>query len=83
MTIQIPDDLARGLQGIATAQRKSVEEVAVEGLRQVFGRAASPEAVLRSLRALPRPSAAVVDDLEASLISARLHVRDIGDFGVP
>ena len=83
MTIQIPDDLARGLQGIATAQRKSVEEVAVEGLRQVFGRAGSPEAVLRSLRALPRPSAAVVDDLEASLISARLHVRDNGDFGVP
>ena len=39
MTIQIPDDLARGLEGIAAAQLKSVEQVAVEGLRSLFEKA--------------------------------------------
>ena len=33
MTIQIPDDLARGLEGIAAAQQKSVEQVALDSLR--------------------------------------------------
>ncbi len=45
MTIQIPNDLAHGLEGIATAQQKSVEQVAVEGLRALFSSASSPEAV--------------------------------------
>ena len=32
LTIQIPDDLARGLEGIAAAQRKSVEQMALDRL---------------------------------------------------
>jgi hypothetical protein len=80
MTIQIPDDLARGLEGIAAAQQKSVEQVALESLRSLFDRASSPEAVLRAVRRLPHPSAAAVDDLEAAIAAARLPVRDQGAF---
>jgi predicted transcriptional regulator len=36
MTIQIPDDLARGLEGIATAQMKTVEQLAVDSLRHLL-----------------------------------------------
>ncbi len=84
MTIQIPDDLARGLEGIAAAQQKSVEQVALESLRALFDQASSPEAVLRTVRALPHPSAAAVDDLEAAIAAARLPVHDQGTFdGLP
>jgi len=80
MTIHIPDELARGLEGIAAAQRKSVEQVALDTLRSLFDRASSPEVILRTVRALPHPSAAAVDDLEAAIAAARLPVRDAGDF---
>lgn len=52
MTIQIPDDLARGLEGIASAQQKSVEQLAVESLRTLVDEASSPEVVLRTIRGL-------------------------------
>ena len=80
VTIQIPDDLARGLEGIAVAQRKSVEQVALESLRSLFDKTSSPEAVLRSVRQLRHPSAAAVDDLEAAISAARLPVRNQGAF---
>ena len=80
MTIHIPDDLARGLEGIAVAQKKSVEQVAVESLRALFDRVGSPGAVLRTVRDLPHPSAAAVDDLEAAIKAARLAMRDRGPF---
>jgi predicted transcriptional regulator len=80
MTIQIPDDLARGLEGIAAAQRKSVEQVALESLRSLFDSASAPEVVLRAVRELPHPSAAAVDELDAAIAAARLPVRDEGAF---
>jgi hypothetical protein len=84
MTIQIPDDLARGLEGIAAAQQKSVEQVALDGLRCLFDKASSPEVVLRAVRRLSHPSVAAVDDLDAAIAAARLPVRDQGDFdGLP
>ena len=76
MTIHIPDDLAHGLEGIAAAQQKSVEQVALDGLRSLFDKATSAEVVLRALRRLPHPSAAAVDDLEAAIAAARLPVRN-------
>jgi predicted transcriptional regulator len=76
MTIQIPDDLARGLEGIAAAQHKSVEQVALESLRSLFDKTISPEAILRAVRELPHPSAAAVDELDAAIAAARLPVRD-------
>ena len=83
MTIQIPDDVAIGLRGIAAAQQKSVEQVAVESLRSLFDGASSPEALMRTLRGLSHPSAAAVDDLEAALAAARLPVRGEGAFDGP
>ena len=76
MTIQIPDDLARGLEGIAAAQQKSVQQVAVDSLRSLCDRATSPEVVLRAVRKLPHPTSVAVDDLEAAIAAARLPVRD-------
>jgi plasmid stability protein len=80
MTIRIPDDLARSLQGIAAAQQKSVEQLALESLRSLFDKANSPEAVLRAIRELPHPSAAAVDDLDAAIAAARLPVRERSAF---
>jgi predicted transcriptional regulator len=54
MTIQIPDDLARGLEGIAAAQHKSVEQVALESLRSLFDRALDTNAISDLMRASPR-----------------------------
>jgi predicted transcriptional regulator len=84
MTIQIPDDLARGLEGIAAAQQKSVEQVALDGLRSLFDKGTSPEVVLRAVRQLSHPSVAAVDDLDAAIAAARLPMRDQGAFdGLP
>jgi hypothetical protein len=76
VTIQIPDDLARSLQGVAAAQQKSVEQVALECLSSLFDKESSPEAVLRALRGVPHPSAEAVDELDAAIAAARLPVRD-------
>jgi hypothetical protein len=67
-------------RGIAAAQHKTVEQVAVESLRSLFDEASSPEFVLRAVRELPHPSAAAVDELEAAIAAARLPVRDQGAF---
>jgi hypothetical protein len=80
MTIQIPDDLLRGLEGIAAAEKKSVEQVALERLRSLLDQRTSPGAVLRYLRELPHPSASAVDDLDAAIADARLPVRNQGAF---
>lgn len=80
MTIQIPDDLARGLEGIAAAQMKSVGQLAVERLRSLLDRPTSPKFLLQSIKALPHPSASAVDDLDAAIAAGRLPVRDHGEF---
>lgn len=80
MTIQIPDDLADRLEGIAAAQQKSVEQLALESLRSLFEKVDSPEALLRAVRALPHPSVEAVGDLEAAIAAAPLPVRDEGVF---
>jgi len=80
LTIQIPDDLASGLQGIASAQRTSVEQLVLEYLRSLFDRAGSPEAVLRAVRKLSHPSSAAVDDFDAAIAAARMPVSDQGPF---
>jgi hypothetical protein len=80
MTIQIPDDLARGLEENAAAQKKTVEQVASDSLRSIFENTGSPRAVLLALRQLPHPSPAAVDELDAAIACARLPVRDEGVF---
>jgi hypothetical protein len=80
MTIQIPDDLARSLEGIAAAQRKSVQELAVERLQSLLDRSTSPGDLLRAIQALPHPSGEAMDDLDAAIAASRLPVRDHGVF---
>jgi predicted transcriptional regulator len=80
LTLQIPDDLARGLESIAAMQKKSVEQVAVERLRSLVNRTGSPEAVLRAMREPPHLSSSAIDELEAAIASGRLPVRDQGAF---
>ena len=76
MTIHIPDELARGLESIAAAQKKSVNELALERLRGLIERPTSPPALLRVIRALPHPSEGAVDELEAAIASAEIPVRE-------
>ena len=80
MTIQIPDDLARSLEGVAAAQHKSVEQLALESLRCLLDKAISPELILRAVRDLPHPCSAAVDDLEAAITAGRLPIREQGAF---
>ena len=76
MTISIPDDLARGLEGMAAAQKKSIEQVAVESLRALFDRPTSPAALLAMIHTLPHPSRGAVDDLDRAIAEGRMPVRD-------
>jgi hypothetical protein len=80
LTIHIPDDLVRHLEDIAAAQKKSVEQVALERLSGVAERSGSPGAVLRAMRELPHVSPTDVDELDAAIASGRLPVSDQGVF---
>jgi hypothetical protein len=71
ITIQIPDDLARDLEGIAAAQQKSVPQLAVERLRSLLCTPISPESLLRTIQGLPHPSRAAVDDLDQAIATGK------------
>ena len=53
-----------------------MEELAVERLRSLLETPASPQSLLRTIRALPHPMPAAVDDLDAAIAASRLPVRD-------
>lgn len=72
LTLEIPDDLARGLEGIATAQQKSVEQVALDRLRSLVAPSGSPTDILRAMKAEPRLSPEAVDELEEAIRTGRL-----------
>ena len=76
MTIQIPKDLARSLEGIAAEQHSSPQQVALDGLRSLVDKSSSPRAVLRRVHALPHPSSLAVNELEDSIAAERLPVTD-------
>ena len=80
LIIEIPDDLVRSLAGIAAAQRKSVQQLALEQLSSLVEvipepRAGSPAAVLRVMQEPPHPSSADVDELDAVIAAGRLPIR--------
>jgi len=80
LTIEMPDDLARSLEGIAAAQRKSVQQLALERLSSLVEvapepRAGSPAAILRVMQEPPHPSFADVDELDRAIAGGRLPVR--------
>jgi hypothetical protein len=86
LIIEVPDDLVRSLEGIAAAQRKSVQQLALEGLSSLVGvipeaRVGSPAAVLRAMQEPPHPSSADVDELDAAIAAGRLPIRTRDFFG--
>ena len=80
LSIEIPDDRARRLRGIATAENKSVEQVAIEHLRFLVTRAGSAAAVLRAINQPPYLSSCVTAELDAAIDSGRLPVREQDSF---
>ena len=80
LTIEIPDNLARGLVGIAVAQGKSIEQLAVERLRSLVPTAGSPALVLQAVKEPPHLSSSVVDELEIAVRGRRaVFERGTGD----
>ena len=80
LIIEMPDDLVRSLEGIAAAQRKSIQQLALERLSSLVEvipepRAGSPAAVLRVMQEPPHPSPADVDALDATIAAGRLPIR--------
>jgi hypothetical protein len=57
-----------------------VEQLAIERLRSFLSRPTSPVSLLRIIQALPHPSPAAVDDLDAAIAAAHLPVQDHGAF---
>ena len=80
LIIEMPDDLARNLAGIAAAQRKSIQQLALEQLSSLVEtipgpRAGSPAALLRAMQEPPHPTFADVGELDAALSNGRIPVR--------
>jgi hypothetical protein len=80
LNIEVPEDLVRSLEGIAAAQRKSIQQLALERLSSLVevlpeARAGSPAAVLRAMQEPPHPSSADVDELDAAILAGRLPIR--------
>ena len=84
LIIDVPDDLARSLEGIAAANHKSVQQLAVERLRSLVEENAEPRlgsaaAVLEAMLGAPHVSASEVDELDAAIAAARVpaQTRDL------
>ena len=80
LNIEVPDHVVRSLEGIAAAQRKSIQQLALERLSSLVevvpkARAGSPTAVLRAMQEPPHPSSADVDELDAAMLAGRLPIR--------
>jgi hypothetical protein len=78
LIIEMPDDLVLSLQGIAAAQRKSLQQLALERLRslvEISPAAGSPATILRAMREPPHPNPADVEELDAIIAAGRLPIR--------
>jgi hypothetical protein len=80
LNIEVPDDLVRSLEGIAAAQRKGIQQLALERLKSLVevtpdARVGSPTTVLRVIEEPPRLSSADVDELDAAVLAGRLPIR--------
>jgi hypothetical protein len=80
LIIDMPDDMVRSLEGIAAAQRKSIQQLALERLSSLVEappgpRVGSPAAILRAMQEPPHPSSADVDALDAAISDGRLPSR--------
>jgi hypothetical protein len=85
LTLEVPDELARRLEGIAATQHVSVQQLALDRLRTLVASAAEPRAgsaaaLLAAIAEPPHPTPADVDDLDAAIAAGRLPVRSIDLF---
>lgn len=81
LIIEMPDELARGLEGVAAARHKSVQELAIEGLTQlVVGnseyRVGAASTILRVMEEPPHLTVADVDELDAAIAAGHLPVQN-------
>ena len=86
LSLEIPDEMARTLEGMASAQQKTVKELALDRLRSLAdsrdsGLAGSPAAVRKALLGLRKISVAEVEALEAAIASGRLPMSSGDLFG--
>ena len=75
LTIEMPDELVRGLEGLAAAEHKSVQQLAVERLSSLVVPAGDAAAILRAMGDAPHVSSADVDELDEAIASGRLAVQ--------
>jgi hypothetical protein len=80
LTIEMPDELARGLAGIAACQHKSVQQLAIERLTLLGESDAaypvgSAAAILRAMHEPPHLSVSDVDELDAAIAAGHLPVQ--------
>jgi len=80
LNLEVPDDLARTLAGIAAAQHKSIQQLAIERLSSLVEVSpergvASAAAVLQAMNEPPHLSGSDVDQLEAAIADGRLPIR--------
>ena len=85
LTLEVPDELARTLEGIAATQHMSIQQLALERLRTLVTGTAEPPvgsaaALLRVIGEPPHLSSVDVDDLESAILAGRLPVRSIDLF---
>ena len=81
LTLEMPDELARRLEGIASTQHMSIQQFALERLRALVPantepRPGSAAAILRVMHESPHLTTADVDEeLDAAMRAGRLPVR--------
>lgn len=76
LIIEMPDDLAHSLAGIAAAERKTVQQFAVEKLRflvenHLESPPGSPAAVLQAMLDAPHLSVSDLDEFDAAIAAGR------------
>lgn len=86
LTLEVPDELAKSLAGIAATQHISIQQLALDRLRSLVSMEAKPRpgtaaALLRVMREPPVPAAADVDEMDAAIAAGgRLPVRAVDLF---
>lgn len=83
LTLQLPDRFVQQLALLATEQKKSIEQVAMERLTSALQTElvpGSPPAILQVVRSLPPLDPEAVDELERAIEEGHLPVVEKGIF---
>ena len=72
MTIQIPDDLATSLEGLAASRNETIEQLAVHELSSLAAPPDSPSAILKAFRSMPHANREAIERLGHDILHASL-----------